>query len=207
VKVKRTLWISVVGGLVLGALSFISTLANLTIQISGDLILGPWEIFNVISAALFGPIGLLITELGLDVSGYLYLVKGVYPAPQDSYFMIGNYLAHIGAMLFVAFGYRYLYQRWKMPRLLAGWLLVMGIYYVVGIILSVLLHNLAVPGLGATLAAYFRNVRLEFAIVTIITALILLALPKRYRRPQWYEPSQTLAAKNEAPAGEIRNAA
>jgi hypothetical protein len=66
--------------------------ANLTVQISEELILGPWEIFNNISAALFGPLGLLSTELGLDTSGYLYLIKGVYPAPQDLYFMIGDYL-------------------------------------------------------------------------------------------------------------------
>ena len=200
-NVKKTIWIPVVGGLVFAALSYLTTLANLTIHISEDLILGPWEIFNTLSAALLGPIGLLITELGLDVSGYLYLIKGVYPAPQDIYFMIGNYLAHVVALLFVAFGYRYFYRRWKMPRLLVGWLLVMGIYYLVGISLSVFLHNLAVPSLGATLGTYFRNVGLEFAIVTIITALILLALPERYRRPQWVESLQTLNQNGETPVG------
>jgi hypothetical protein len=102
-KIKRTIWIPILGGLILGALSFLTTVTNLTVQISEDLILGPWEIFNTLSAALFGPIGLLITELGLDVSAFLYLIKGVYPAPQDIYFMVGNYIAHIAAMLLVAF--------------------------------------------------------------------------------------------------------
>lgn len=190
-RIKKTLRIPIVGGLVFGALSYLTTVANLTIQITGDLILGPWEIFNALSAAFFGPIGMLVTELGLDVSGYLHLIKGVYPAPQDSYFMIGNYLAHIVALLFVALGYRYIYQRLRMPRLLVGWVVVMAIYYLAGVTLTVPLHNLAVPGLGASYADYFSSVRLEFVLVVVITSLILLALPERYRKPQWYEPKET----------------
>jgi len=186
--VKKTISGPIIGGFILGALSFLTTVANLTIQISQDLILGPWEIFNTISAALFGPIGLLITELGLDISGYLYLIRGVYPAPQDVYFIIGNYAAHCVAMLAVAFGYRFIHRRMKMPRLLAGWVLFMVIYYLVGVPMSVFLHNLAVPGLGATFAGYFGGVRLEFVLVAVITSLILLALPDRYRRPWWIEP-------------------
>lgn len=195
---KKTVWIPLLGGLIFGALSFLITVANITIQISEDLILGPWEILNTLSAALFGPIGLLITELGLDISGYLYFIKGVYPAPQDLYFMVGDYIAHCVAMLLVAIGYRLIYQRMKMPRLLAGWVLVMGIYYIVGVTLQVSLFNLAVPGLGASYAVYFSNVRLEFVLVTTITSLALIALPERYRRPQWYAPKQA-----PGPIGEI----
>jgi len=190
----------IVGGFGFGALSYLTTAASLTIQVAEDLILGPWEIFNALSAALFGPIGLLITELGLDVSGYLYLIKGVYPAPQDSYFMIGNYLAHIVALFFVALGYKFLYQRLRMPRLLAGWVLVMGIYYLVGVTLTVPLHNLAVPGLGASYKDYFNSVLLELILVTVVTSLILLALPERYRRPQWYKLEQSADRNGEIPS-------
>jgi hypothetical protein len=189
-KVKRTIWIPVVGGLLLGILSFLITAANITVQISDDLILGPWEIINTLSAALFGPIGLLITELGLDTSGYLYLIKGVYPAPQDTYFMIGNYIGHTSAMLVVAFSYRFLYRRMKQPLLLAGWVLIMGIYYLLGVFLQVTLFNVAVPDLGASYAVYYSNVGLEFILVTVVTSLILLALPERYRKPQWVGPKK-----------------
>jgi hypothetical protein len=189
-KVKRTIWIPIVGGLLLGILSFLITAANITVQISDDLILGPWEIINALSAALFGPIGLLITELGLDTSGYLYLIKGVYPAPQDTYFMIGNYIGHTSAMLVVAFSYRFLYRRMKQPLLLAGWVLIMGIYYLLGVFLQVTLFNIAVPDLGASYAVYYSNVGLEFILVTVVTSLILLALPERYRKPQWVEPKK-----------------
>jgi uncharacterized membrane protein (UPF0136 family) len=197
--VKKTIWIPTVGGFIFGALSFLITVANITVQISEDLILGPWEILNTLSAALFGPIGLLITELGLDISGYLYFIKGVYPAPQDIHFMMGNYIAHSSAMLVVAFGYRFIYQRMKMPRLLAGWILIMGVYYLVEVFLAVTLFKIAVPGLGTTYAFAFSNVRLEFPLVTVITSLILLALPERYRKPQWYESKPaTLTAETKA---------
>lgn len=197
-KVKRTIWIPIVGSFFLAALSFLITAANITVQISADLILGPWEIINTLSAALFGPIGLLITELGLDISGYLYFIRGVYPAPHDLYFMAGNYLAHTAAMLLVAIAYRFIHRRLKMPRLLVGWVLIMVVYYLVGVFLQVTLFNIAVPGLGASYLVYFGNVRLEFVLVTVITSLILLALPERYRKPQWVEPGQTLDRYDES---------
>jgi hypothetical protein len=183
-----------IGGLIFGALSFLITVADITIKIASDIILGPWEIINTLSAALFGPIGLLITELGLDISAYFYLIKGVYPAPQDLYFMIGDFVAHTLALLLVAVGYRLIYQRMKMPGLLAGWILIMTVYYIVEIFLAVTLFRFAVPGLDTSYAFAFSTVRVEFPLVLAITSLILLALPKRYRRPQWYrsvpEPGQ-----------------
>jgi hypothetical protein len=197
--VKKTIWLPIVGGLAFGALSYLITVADITVRISEDLILGPWEIPNILSAALFGPIGLFITELGLDISGYLYLIRGVYPAPQDAYFMVGNYIAHSVAMLAVAFGYRFVYRRMSMPFLLAGWVLLMVIYYLVGVTLQVSLFNIAVPGLGASYSVYFSNVRLEFILVSGITSLILLALPERYRKPQWVEPKQAPDRDNETP--------
>lgn len=197
---KKTIWVPIVGGLIFAALSFLITVADITVQISDDLILGPWEIINTLSAALFGPIGLLITELGLDISGYLYLIGGVYPAPQDLYFVAGDFVAHSVSMLVVAFGYRYIYRRTKMPRLLAGWVLLVGIYYLMEVALAVTLFNIAVPGLGASYAVYFNNVRLEFVLVTIVTSLVLLALPERYRRPQWVEPKNAPEQRRRLPS-------
>jgi hypothetical protein len=189
-KVKKTIWIPIVGGLVLGTLSFLISAANITVQISDDLILGPWEIINTLSAALFGPLGIFFTQLGMDIGGYLYFIEGVYPAPHDIYFIVGDFIAHFMSMLVVAFSYRFIYQRLKMPRLLAGWVLIMGIYYLIEVPLAATLFNIAVPDLGASYLNYFSNVRLEFVLVTVITSLVLLALPERYRRPQWYEPKK-----------------
>jgi len=195
--VKKTISTPVIGGFIFGGLSYLITVANITVQISADLILGPWEIINTLSAALFGPIGLLITELGLDISGYVYFIRGVYPAPQDLNFTIGDYIAHSVSMLVVAYSYRFIYRRMKMPRLLAGWVLIMVIYYLMEVSLAVSLFNIAVPGLDASYGVYFSNVRLEFILVTTITSLILLALPERYRKPQWYDPKNAPVQNDE----------
>jgi len=186
-QLKKTFSTPIIGGLIFGAISYMTTAGNLTIQITRDIFLGPWEIFNILSAALFGPIGLLITELGLDVSGYVYIIRDVFPAPQGIYYVVSNYIAHYLALLPVVFGYRFIYQRMRMPRLLAGWALIVSIFYLLCIVLSVHLHNIAVPGLGVSYKDYFTNsVLLEFVLVTIITLLILQALPERYRRPHWF---------------------
>ena len=104
--------------------------------------------------------------------------------------MVADFLAHSLSMLVVAFGYRFIYQRMR-SRLLAGWILLMAVYYLMEVPLAVTLFNIAVPGLDASYAVYFSNVRLEFVLVTLVTTLILQALPERYRRPQWYESNTT----------------
>ena len=190
-QVRKTIWIPIVGGLIFGALSFLISAANITIQVSRDLILGPWEIFNTISAALFGPIGLLITQLGMDTGGYLYLLKGVSPEPQNVYFITCDYVAHSVSMLAIAFGYKFVYTRMKMPLLLAGWILILGVYYVMLAILQVFLYNTFVPEVEATYMFYFNNIPVELTLIIVITSLILFGLPARYRKPQWYEMKQT----------------
>ena len=194
---KKTIWIPIVGGLIFGALSFLISAANITIQVSRDLILGPWEIFNTISAALFGPIGLLITQLGMDAGGYLYLLKGVTPETQNVYFIICDYVAHTASMLAIAFGYRLIYPRMKMPFLLAGWALILGFYYILLAILQVFLYNTFIPEVEATYMFYFSNIPVELALIIIITSLILLGLPVRYLKSQWFELKK-------APAGNIQ---
>lgn len=186
-QAKKTIWIPIAGGLILGTLSLLISLANFTITISKDLILGPWEIFNTSSAALFGPIGLLITQLGMDIGGYLYLINGVFPTTHNVYFIICEYVAHSVSLLIAAFGYRFIYMRMNMPLFLAGWSLTLGIYYVTLALLQVSLYHIAVPDLGASCAVYFRNIPVELLLIFVLTSLILLALPKSYRRPLWYE--------------------
>lgn len=194
---KKTIWIPIIGGLIFGTLSFLVSAVNFTIAISDDLILGPWEILNTLSAALFGPLGLLITELGTDSGAYYYLIKGVYLAPQDIFFIMGDYIAHVMAMLAVAFGYRLIYARVKMPLLLVGWAVTLVIFYTMLWSIQVLLFNIAVPDLEATFLGYVRDAIPEFITTTVITSLILLALPQRLRRPQWYEPKKALDQNSE----------
>lgn len=197
-QVKKIIRIPIVGGLIIGALSFLISAANITIQVSKDLILGSWEIFNTISAALFGPIGLLITQLGMDTGVYLYLLKGVSPESQNIDFIMCDCVAYCVSMLTLAFGYKFIYTRIKMPLLLAGWILILGVYYVMLAILQVFLYNTFVPEVEATYMFYFNNIPVELTLIIIMTSLILLGLPARYRKPQWYELKKALDQNSEA---------
>ena len=196
-KVKKTISRPIIAGLIFGTLSFLISAANITIAISKDLILGPWELLNTISAVLFGPISLLITQLGMDIGGYFYLIKGVFPAPQDVYFMICEYISHTLSLLVLMFCYRFIHQRMKMPFFLVGWSLSLGIYYVLLAVLQVTLYNIAVPSLGASYAIYFRNIPVELILIIFLTSLILLALPERYRKPQWFETKKASKQNSE----------
>jgi hypothetical protein len=196
-QLKKMFWIPIIGGFIFGTLSFLVSAVNFTIAISDDLILGPWEILNTLSAALFGPLGLLITELGTDIGAYFYLIKGVYPAPQDIHFIMGDYIAHVVAMLAIAFGYKFIYQRMRMPLLLVGWVLTLCIFYALLWSIQVPLFNTAVPGLGATFTGYVRSAIPELITTTVITSLILLALPDRYRKPQWFESKKASKQNSE----------
>lgn len=198
-KLKKTIWIPIIGGLIFGTLSYLVSAVNFTIAISDDLILGPWEILNTISAALFGPLGLLITELGTDIGAYYYLIKGVYPAPQDLHFIMGDYIAHVAGMLAVALVYRLIYKRVKMPLLLIGWVVTLGIFYTMLWSIQVPLFNIAIPNLGATFMGYVRDAIPEFITTTVITSLILLALPERYCKPKWYESKKMPDQSDEVP--------
>jgi hypothetical protein len=53
-KMKKTISTPIIAGLIFGTLSFLISAADITITISKDLILGPWEIINTVSAVLFG---------------------------------------------------------------------------------------------------------------------------------------------------------
>ena len=100
-------------------------------------------------------------------------------------------------MLAIAFGYRLIYPRMKMPFLLAGCALILGAYYIILAILQVFLYNTFVPEVEATYMFYFNNIPVELALIIIITSLILLGLHVRYLKPQWYELKK-------APAGNIQ---
>ena len=113
--------------------------------------------------------------------------------------MIGDFIAHSTSLLVVAYCYRFIHRRMKMPQLLIGWVLVVAIYYLMEVALAVTLFKIAVPALETTYTFAFNSVRIEFPLVTTITCLILLALPERYRRPQWVEAKNAPDLNRENP--------
>jgi hypothetical protein len=186
---KKTIWIPLVLGITLGLLDFVSFAVHWVIQIASFGAIGPQETLVVISAALGGPLGLFVTNFLQELGMHIFLLRGDFPGqPQlEVLISIADFIAHTIALLAVAYGYRFLHQRAKKAYIFfTGWILIIVIYYIVLLPLQSLVHNLLVPDL-LPLLTLVRGAPPEFLMVAIISTLILIALPRRYRKLLWIE--------------------
>jgi hypothetical protein len=81
-NVKKTIWIPLAIGGALGVLDFISLAVDFLIPLGPFGATGPQEIILTISAALGGPVGLLITSLLQEVGIYLFFLSTQLPPDQ-----------------------------------------------------------------------------------------------------------------------------
>jgi len=186
---KKTIWRPLVLGIALGLLDFISFGVHWVIQIASFGAIGPQEILVVISAALGGPVGLFVANFLQELGMHIYLLKGDFPGQRllEVSISIADFIAHTIALLAVAYCYKFLHRRAKKATtFFAGWILITVIYYILLLPLQSLVHNLLVPDL-LPLFTLVRGAPPEFLMVAIISTLILIALPVRYRRPLWIE--------------------
>jgi LytS/YehU family sensor histidine kinase len=176
-------WLFVVFGF--GAAAFLVRWAGLTIPTIGTVIIDPREIFVTLGAAFTGPVGGLVI-------GSLSGLPALSVALGSS-----SLMAHSVSGLLIGLLYKPVYKRWPMPALLLGWAVLIAAYYYIFLIPTFLAAiSLADPGgisgvLGEDLSfsqAYSTLGQGAFpeAVATfIVTAIILIALPERYRRPLW----------------------
>lgn len=186
---KRTIWIPLVLGLALGLLDFLSFGFHWVIRIASFGAIGPQETLVVLSAALGGPLSGIVTNFLQELGMHIFLLKGDFPGqPQvEVVISIVDFIAHTIALLAVAYCYRFLHQRAKKGYIFfAGWILIVVIYYILLLPLQALVHNLIIPDL-LPLSTLVRGSPPEFLMVAIISSLVWIALPTRYRKPQWYE--------------------
>ena len=168
-----------------GAAAFLVRWAGLTIPIIGEVNIDPREMFVTLGAALTGPVGGLVI-------GFLAGLPAISVALGSS-----SLIAHCASGLLVGLLYKLVYKRWRMPALLFGWAVLIAAYYYIFLIPAFLAAvSLAAPGamsdvFGVDLSflqAYstLGQGALPEAVVTfVVTAIILIALPERYRRPLW----------------------
>jgi hypothetical protein len=203
---KKTIWLPIVISLIFAFLGWLILIAGFSLPIPGlDANIGVSEIFNLIAAILGGPITVVIGNILFGIFGYSLVVSNAHPWPISFYLTLADVVAHIISLILVSFCYRYFYERAKRYEqakrnaiAIASWILISIVYYFVLIPLQVTLVNLVIPG-SLTIVELFRGTLPEILATTFITTLILLALPKRYRRPLWYEPQAgTLSTKNTA---------
>ena len=189
-KVKKTIWIPVMIGIVSGALILLASEVHFLIPTGGDSYIGIGEIFTTLSAALGGPMAVMITLL-VTYGGGIMLYLDLYTDLPPILIALADATAHLCALLVVAIGYgKLLHPRArKTSMFLVGWWLTIGVYYYLAFLpLEVVLLNLVDPGHGVTYPSIARSVFLEFLGTVVITTLLWIALPARYRRPQWLEP-------------------
>ena len=89
----------------------------------------------------------------------------------------------------MAFAYKKLvYERLQMPSRLAGWAILIVIYYYVFVVPGFAIGLVAFygePDLISLYIALAKGVVVEVLITTIVTTLALLALPHKYHKPLW----------------------
>jgi hypothetical protein len=189
-KVKKTVWIPIAIGMTSAALILAASEANFFIPLGNGAAMGIGELFTTLSAALGGPVASVIT-IFVVYSIHSILHPENIPDLPSLYILLEDAIAHLSAMLLVTLAYyKFLYPRMRNTGIfLTGWfLLVIAYYYLALLPLSVLFLNLMDPDQGATYTDFAQGFLPEVLGTAIITTLIWLASPVRYRRPLWIVP-------------------
>jgi hypothetical protein len=172
--------------LIFGLIARIVVEVQLTLPIPGTgVVTDPREIFTTIGSGLTGPVGAVL----------IGILAGIR---EPGGIQWASLLAHISGALWVGFAYKKLvYERLRMPLMLLGWAgLVLTYYFVVvipGFVIGLAVFygalDSAASGQPSSLllsyAELAQGVIPEALLTTVITSLVLIALPKKYRRPLW----------------------
>lgn len=192
-NMKKIIWLPIILGLLFAALILMVSEVKFVIPLGNNYSIGIGEIFNIFSAALGGPIAVVVTLLVTNI-GHFLLNPNLYTDMQFFFIVLADAIVHMGAMLVVTIiYYRVLFPRVrKIGLFVVGWWLTIGVYYYLILLpLQVVFLSYADPGFGATYPSFARIFLPEFIGTAAITTLILFASPTRYRRPQWVEPGNT----------------
>lgn len=175
-------WLFVV--LVFGAAAFLVRWAGLTIPVVGTVIIDPREIFVTLGAAFTGPVGGLVI-------GFLGGLPPISVAVGPS-----SLIAHSVSGLLIGLLYKPVHKRWPVPLLLFAWAVLMAAYYYIFLIptflAAVSLVGRGIPDIFGLDLSFSQAISTlaqaafpEAVATFIVTAIILTALPERYRRPLW----------------------
>jgi hypothetical protein len=163
-----------------GGAALALVLAGVTIPIPGTpVVTDPREIFTTTGAALTGPIGGIvigilagIAEPGIPLASLLaHIIGGIYNGllyKNLAWRFRGNKIAYLALWATEVLGY---------------YLLIVVPLFVVGLI--VFYPDPEYGGFFALLGALEVGALPEAIITTVVTTIIMAALPERYRRPLW----------------------
>ena len=163
-----------------GGAALALVLAGVTIPIPGTpVVTDPREIFTTIGASLTGPIG--------------GVVVGLLAGIAEPGIPLASLLAHIVGGVFNGFAYKNFSWRFKDNKVLslAAWVLQVVLYYTVfvipGFVIGLMLFypDPEYGGFFGFLGALEAGAVPEMVLTTVVTTIIMAALPERYRRPLW----------------------
>lgn len=163
-----------------GGAALALVLAGVTIPIPGTpVVTDPREIFTTIGASLTGPMG--------------GIVIGLLAGIAEPGIPLASLLAHVVGGLFNGFVYKNLSWRFRNNKVasLAAWALQVVLYYVLIVVplfavgLAVFYPDPEYGGFLAFLGALEVGALPEMALTTVVTTIIMAALPERFRRPLW----------------------
>lgn len=201
---NKTIWQPLVFGIVLGSLAGISIITGLTFLTPGlaTNVIGFYVTLLLLSAALGGPLAGVVASVSMIIISALFgspEMKAIITVPSIFW---SNVLMLGMIEILVGFGYRFIYERVKMPARLLPWAGIVIAYYLLNSPISITLQYFLlgdplseVP--PAVLYSYQTYVP-QAIFDIIITSLIFIALPARYLRPLWYEKPRTVAMPIEA---------
>jgi len=192
-KLKQTIWLPVAIGIIASLLILLAAEVHFVIPVAKDTSAGTGEIFTTLAAAAGGPIAVLTTLL-VTYAGAILLNPELFTDIQAYYVLLADGVAHLSAMLVVAFCYFKLLcpHARNNARFLGGWWLLVVVYYFLVLLpLSVVLNRLANPGYIQTYSSISGDLFPEFLITATITTILWYALPAHYRRSRWLEGVQT----------------
>jgi len=177
INMDKNIWTSIIVASVFGLVALVMVLAGFIIPIAGTgVVTDPREIFVSIGSGLTGPIGAVIIGILAGIAE-----PGGIP--------LASLLGHIAGALWMAFAYKKLvYERMQMPSRLAGWAILVVIYYYVFVVPGFVIGLAAFYGEADPIGLYIalaKGVVVEVFITTTVTTLALLALPHRYHKPLW----------------------
>jgi hypothetical protein len=168
---------------VFGVAALLVVIAGLHVPIPGtEVVTDPRELFTTLGSGLTGPVGALL----IGILAGIMEPGGLAPA---------SLIGHIAGCLWMGFAYKLLVQRYLEGFLrYVGWAALVVVYYAIfvvpGFIIGFMLfHPDVFAELGdsfpAAYSALMTGVIPEMTLTTIITTVVMILLPSRYKKPLW----------------------